>query len=306
MKIKNNKKDRFSAGNRVMSRPDSALTKPAVYYKPIKRTENVKDGIATSTRKSVTKSALLSRLVSASIILGFIFIFAYSSTLSSNVKVQVSKSNAEFREQSEYRSGVKSILESSILNKSKLFADSDAIENKVKLMFPEVESAVLIMPLGGRNPRLNITTSSIVASVDNGATTSVITESGLIIKDVILPNSPTQLRVRLLNLDITGFENGDQVLTRNEVSLIKLLRDELGKITINDKPVTPQSIDVNVIDASFMVKLKDFPFIVKMSSQSDSREEVGALLVALEWLSSDNSLPSEYIDVRVPGRVFVK
>jgi hypothetical protein len=61
----------------------------------------------------------------------------------------------------------------------------------------------------------------------------------------------------------------------------------------------------NVADGQLEAKLLNKNFYIKLSSFSDSDIQVGGAKATLRQLDRENRLPSQYIDVRVPGRAFV-
>ena len=61
-----------------------------------------------------------------------------------------------------------------------------------------------------------------------------------------------------------------------------------------------------VSEGQFEVRFKNAVYFLKISTYGDPREQVGGALATLQELESTNQMPGDYIDVRVPGRVFVK
>ncbi len=305
MKIfkKNKKNDRYSAGVRDPGNLSKPKVKPSQYYRPVKKQEiSTKNNLINRKTRSIN----FSKIINVIIVIGFISLFGYSSTLTTNPAVQVMETNITYRSENDYKSGIKSVLDSRLLNKSKLLVDAKKVEDEIGKMYPEIEEVALIVPIGGRNPKVVLKPSVAVATIKENNNGSVITNSGILVKD--LGSSPVDnlISVVLLNLDLTNFENGSRILTTGEVDLVKLISLELKDLQVNGKVLVPSELIIDFASGGVELSFVDYKFSAKLSSRSDIREEIGSLKATLRQLSDSSILPVEYIDVRVPGRVFVK
>ena len=67
-----------------------------------------------------------------------------------------------------------------------------------------------------------------------------------------------------------------------------------------------KSIEFDVQKREIRVRFEGVGYYAKLTPERESRVQVGALVSALRSTGEQGSLPTEYIDVRVDDRVFVK
>lgn len=81
----------------------------------------------------------------------------------------------------------------------------------------------------------------------------------------------------------------------------------MGSLQFTDKSTGRiKEVLFNVADGQMEAQLQDKQFYVKLSTfTTDGDQQVGGAVATLKQLDREQSLPSKYIDVRVPGRVFI-
>ena len=123
---------------------------------------------------------------------------------------------------------------------------------------------------------------------------------------VILSLKPIDEQNLYLINDQSGlnFNSGEKVYAQRNIifsgqvaSVIKLN----GVVSASFESLSVPATSLKEID----IKLKDGP-LVKLSTELDPTEQVNLLGQILTKLSSEGKKPSEYIDLRVPGKVFWK
>ena len=83
----------------------------------------------------------------------------YATTLDSQPKIligKVSPGNSLVRSQSTYQQAVQDLLSRSLLNRSKLTINTNAVARSIQGEFPEIESATVTLPLLGRRPGVGL------------------------------------------------------------------------------------------------------------------------------------------------------
>lgn len=262
----------------------------------------------TSTQDNSEKIRGLSftRLVNYMIGIGAVGLVVFATTLSSTPTVELRKDNAKYYEASVYAEAAKEAMKSSILNKSKLFFQDAAFTRDLKNRFPEINSIKPIMPLGGRDLSVIITVSEPFAYVVSGTDNGILNGDGvLVVKNAqSVPDNLIKLR---FTESQSNFSVGSRILTESELNLLTSIVGEMGSLQFTDKSTGRiKEVLFNVADGQMEAQLQDKQFYVKLSTfTTDGDQQVGGAVATLKQLDREQSLPSKYIDVRVPGRVFI-
>jgi hypothetical protein len=229
----------------------------------------------------------------------------FATTLTTYPVVELRKNNANYYDAAVYEAEAQKIIQSNILNRSKLLFQESAFEQKMKERFPEISQARPVAPLGGRRLTVVITVSEPFAYVSSGSDTGIINSDGvLVVKNgQTVPGSLLKLR---FTEQQANFDVGSRILTSSEVGLLTQLQAEMKKLEFADEStgeITEALFNVasGQIEASIVQK----PFLIKLSTFTDSGIQVGGAVATLRQLDRENGLPVQYIDVRVPGRAFV-
>jgi len=174
--------------------------------------------------------------------------------------------------------------------------------------FPEIKHIDAILPLAGRDLTVSISVSSPFAIIQNGQNKMIMDGKGVIVdKYTTVPGSIHLLTISMAQ-ELSSLKLGSRVMTKEEVGLLQLLNSEVSTITLSgkDSSLNIESILLDVSNREAVVELVDTGFYIKLSTYSSKEEQVGSLKATLLKLDREASLPSNYIDVRVPGRVFIK
>jgi len=208
------------------------------------------------------------------------------------------------RLETEYKAGIQSIFDSSVLYKNKLTLNSQGFELELEQKFPEIESSSVIVPLAGRELRVNIAPAIPILRYSSQNQYGVIVGNGVYVQiseDDYL--SLTTLPVLSLQRDV-AVSRGSQVLTSKEVSLLSLAAAELDGSTETRPEVISVLFDVE--RREIQLRFDGANYFAKLTPERESRGQIGALVATITGLSSSSSLPETFIDVRVEDRVFVK
>lgn len=243
----------------------------------------------------------LPSIVASLVILTSLF---YVLTLNSNPKIiQPSNSNSIFLQDiNTYKNAAHKLFDQSFLNKNKVTVNISGVTRELQSQFPELENVSITLPLIGHTPIIYINPSSpsMILRAQNGS--YILNDKGI----AIIPAYQVK---NLSNLNLPKVEDksnisvslGKGVLSAQEVNFIDTVFNQLKsqKIEISGAilPSSAEELDI---------KVKDQPYVIKMSMQGDAREEVGAYLASRAHLQKQNKRVNSYYDVRVEGRVYYK
>jgi hypothetical protein len=230
-----------------------------------------------------------------------------NTTISSvSLKVQDS-SLSSYRTFEDYNYGLQKILDESIFNKSKLTLRTSKLENSIKEAFPEVSKATVIIPLAGRKLKVGLQMDQpLLRLVYQDNRQGIVGESGrlLVLTDKKVVLSSFSSLVSLIIEPNLEFVQGNQVLTTTEIELISLLLREFdGSTTYKPKTLL---INFKVEKREIQVNFEGKAFFAKLTPERDAKLQIGSLVATLKQLNEQGSEPSEYLDVRVEERVYVK
>ena len=274
------------------------------YYRPKKQVPETK--VAQNTDTETNKKFSISGAINVGILIAVFSLLVFSTTMTTTPDVQLKSSDFTYRPTSEYQQFAGDYLSSNPLQRSKLFFRSQNIESEMLLEFPEITQIDAIVPLGGRDLGIVMRVSEPFATLQSGSEKGVINDDGvLILGDSV--NESELLQIRFAQPQ-ESFQQGSRQLTTTELDLLQLLQRELSNLQLsnsNPNGLQISSVLFNVGDGQFEVSLTNAPYFIKLSTYGDASEQVGGVLATLRQLDQQNVLPERYIDVRVPGRVFV-
>lgn len=287
------------------------------YYRPAptsKATKKDNSGASKSSADSrnnpKTKSSSLFSLAYRWFGIIIILFLVIANTTISDAIVKIDAGSSEFanyRSLEEYNTEINRIFNSSIKNKSKFTLNSSSLEAEIKKKFPEVSNAVVVTPLAGRRLQVGISLEKPLARLQQPLNNSqaILSSTG----SVVIEDSATVINERFADYPSISIPNinysvGDQILTSSEASLIRLLISELDGSEPYRYKV--KSLEYDVQKREIRLRFENVGFFARLTPERGAREQVGALVSSLKSLTNQGGLPSEYIDVRVDDRVFVK
>lgn len=286
------------------------------YYRPTKRPiedlhgiEKSKSSEKQSKKQDGSATRLIhikpSTIINVSILIIFFVLVFFATTLSATPTILVPENSYVYHDETEYKASAAEILNESVLQRSKIFFRSSDFESSMLQKYPELSNVEAIVPLGGRDLSVALTVSQPLAVVQNG------TEKGILDANGVLVLSGEQDAGDLYTIRFTSpqdsFSVGSRILTEDEIRLLQLLESESSgflKNTDNQQGLTIKEVVFNVADGVFEVYFNEVEFYIRLSSYANTEEQVGAVKALLRKLQADQQ-PTKYIDVRVPGRVYV-
>lgn len=239
------------------------------------------------------------------IALGMILIAGlYSCWLQPSPKVVILKKEGTLsRSGQEYQDGIANLWRRSILNQTKLTVHSTTIKRDILAEFGELSDARIELPLLGRRPTVLLTPGRPAMQFVSSNGAFYVNVAGKVmvrVSDV----DQNQLSMIPIVRDETGIpaEAGKNVIPESEAIFLNVLSAQLLQEGIQPESITLPTAAANEAD----VRIAGQSYYVKFSTLNDPRQAVGAYQTVKAKLEASNTLPKEYIDVRVEEKVFYK
>jgi hypothetical protein len=230
-------------------------------------------------------------------ILVLIFLVFHSLILRSNAKIIVNNTN--FSSISNYRDVTNGYLRA-VKNNNKLTFDDKGLINTLKTDFPEIDTASVELPVFSQRPVVRIAISPPSFFLKSADKTYILDAAG---KAVAYNYQYPRITGLPVIVDQSGFtvSRGKQVLSQHDISFIKDLQAHCEANSIKIKslvlPASPEEADLYT---------EDQPYFVKFHLAGDPDIQTGQFLAARHNFAQNNVQPSQYLDVRVSGKIFYK
>lgn len=229
----------------------------------------------------------------------------FITTLSPNPKISIRTSDANtsaLQDVSVYQNTVAGMLNSSLLNRSKLTMSSDKIARDLQSKFPELGEVVVTIPLLSRRPIVEIQPAQPVLVLSSSNGTYVIDDSG----QAILTTN--QLKSSFLDTlpmvrDETGLDMqiGSHVLPIDTVVFIRELA-----LQFNARGERIDSFILPAVANEVHIRPSGTNYYIKSNTEADARIQAGTYFALKNTLEGEGVAVQEYIDVRVEERAFYK
>lgn len=221
----------------------------------------------------------------------------YSLIISPNPAIKAD--SLTFHSLSAYNSAAAAQL-SHLNNRNKITFNETALANTLKKQFPEIRAVRVELPLFSERPTITLTTSRPTFFLDSQGTRYIIDSAGkAVTKAAALPN--------IKNLpvidDLSGFRTApsQQVLSKNGVDFIKILLAQcrLANVAVAQLSIPPVAQELDL-------KAQNQSYLVKFYLGGDVITQTGQYLAARQHFNETKQPPSQYLDVRVQGKIFYK
>lgn len=238
-------------------------------------------------------------LPSAAIIAAIIACFLFSLTLSADPAVStVNDEPAAYRPLTDYAAAAKELIAENPGNRTKLTINTKNIEQALIERFPELEAAVLRLPILGRKPSLIVDISSPVVLLAAFNKVYAVNSNGMITADAAALPSEAKSGLPVVH-DRSGLEVsvGSQAVTTETISFIRSIKAQLDA-----KQLKVVELALPAAWGQLDIRLDGVKYYIKTDTSGDARVQMGSYLAVIE----QGIRPAEYIDVRVEGKVFYK
>ena len=244
---------------------------------------------------------LIPTIVAISVI-AISFLISLTLSTSANVHTTQEDQSSPYRELNEYSLAMDEILSSKLSYRTKFTINTKEAEQELLTRFPELDAAVLRLPVLGRRPTLVVAVSQPALLLAAQSKSYVLDDDGVAVSTA--QNVSAQTRQSLLVIrDESGLEvvEGKQVVTSDTITFIKSVIAQLKaqSLEVNQLTLPPNANQLNI-------RLKGLPYTIKTDVAGDARQQIGSYLAVREHLSGQGITPAEYVDVRVEEKVFYK
>lgn len=236
----------------------------------------------------------------AIIVIGVII---YALTLSTAPKVVIiGQSNQTIMQPSSaYEQAAQKLFSSSLQNRIKILVNTDKLADTLESQFPELNGVSIIIPLLGHTPTLEIRPSQSILLLSNPQGQFVINQQG---NAVLKLSSSVSNKFSLpVVTDDTGFKVvlGQEALSTTSVTFIKTIIDQFAA-----KNVSIQSMTLSTTPYELDVRVGGKPYYIKFNLLADPLYSAGTYFATVKLFTASNPAPTQYIDIRIPGRAYYK
>jgi hypothetical protein len=197
-----------------------------------------------------------------------------------------------------YEQAAHRLLGSSITNRTKLTVNMDGTAAELQRQYPELQAVSLTLPLIGNRPIVYVEAAqpSIMLQTSSHGTYA-LNASGLVLARVSSLPSGVPVVVDRTNASPVP---GHRYLPGTTISFIKTISQQLAAANI---PIATFVLPAGA-PYELDVRIEGKPYTVRCNVVADALQQSGAVIGAIRKLGT--TVPVEYIDVRVPGRVYYK
>jgi hypothetical protein len=230
-----------------------------------------------------------------------------SLTLSTDpeiVPIEENNNSAAFlHDNATYQAAASKLIGDSFLNRNKITIDTGKISKELIKQFPELSSVSITLPLLAHRPIVHIqaATPALILHAANGS--YVLDSSG----KALLPSGSLSSSVREKLPQVTD-QSGLEIKLNQQTlpsSNVEFIDTVVAQLTA--KQVKIESMTLPAASSELDVKIAGQPYFVKFNLQTpDARRQAGTFLATQAQLQRKNTVPSQYIDVRVEGRAYYK
>ena len=265
--------------------------------------QNRLDGLRKSSQ--TIKQLRWRHLPSVVAMLAVLLSVGYLSTISPNPRlVLLGQSDGAnlLRAKQDYVAASQDILKRNIADKSKITIDSAGFSREMKQRFPELSDVAITLPLMGRRPVVEVVASQPVLRISSQGQTYLLDAGGkALIKQTDASNIAQTRLFEVKDQSNLPLDVGKGALPKESVTFITTFINQLVQTGL-----APSEISLPAKASELQVRLKDASYYLKASVMTDPRVAAGQFLAVKKRLEAEGKKPSEYIDVRIEEKVYVK
>jgi len=184
-------------------------------------------------------------------------------------------------------------------NRNKITFDQEALIKDLESAFPEVNNANVELPVLGQKPVVRISVGKPAFFLSSAGQEYLISSNGVAVD---YKNTYLKLPKLITVKDSSGYPaaKGKQILNTNDVNFLETLSAEL-----NRKQIPVQELSLSKQPQEVDLYTTDYRYYTKFYMGGDAVIQAGQYLAARNKFNPATA-PSEYLDVRVPGKIFYK
>lgn len=202
-----------------------------------------------------------------------------------------------------YQQAAREILSNSIWNHNKITVNTDHVNRQLLKRFPELSSANMTLPLLSQRPVVYVQAAEPALLLTTRAGGFVIDNRGkALLSAEALPDDLRQSLPTITDRSGLRVRLKQQALSGDAVNFILVITKQLAA-----KQFTVSNMVLPSASSELDVSLEGQPYIIKFNLENgNARRQAGTFLATQVRLQSQHTVPSQYIDVRVPGRAYYK
>ncbi|MGB4967816.1 MAG: hypothetical protein WBO35_06480 [Candidatus Saccharimonadales bacterium] len=195
-----------------------------------------------------------------------------------------------------YQADATKLFSGSIFNRNKLTLDTRGTARKLIQKHPEIQQAVVSAPVFGAAPRVTLTLMKPVARLQTAGQTYGLDPTGHTLSVAPADGSAPLVIDEANVIPIPG----RRFLPIYTVKAITTISEQSSAAGLEVASITlPKSNPYELV-----VRLQKKPFYIRYNLQADVLQQSGAMIATIKHLGS--GAPREYLDVRVPGKIYYK
>lgn len=257
-------------------------------------------GISPFRKKNKSTSGarkLLGRALDLILIGAILIGLGYSLIVNPTARVEVN--NTFYHSIENYRDAAHRHL-MAFKDRNKISFDENAVVSDLMLDYPEIDNASIELPVFSQRPVVRIVIAAPSFVLSSNQHDYVIDANG---KAIGLTSNFKKASSLPKIMDQSNYPvvAGKAVLSSSDVAFIRSLLKESGKSKVGfDALLLPTA--AGELDA----KPTNKPYIVKFYLGGDAPLQIGQFLAASHQFDSSGQQPTQYLDVRVSGKIFYK
>lgn len=240
---------------------------------------------------------ILRRARNIAIAVVIVFGMAYASLIKAEPKVVVN--DTSYTRAADYTRSAREALDA-WRNRSKLTLDRSGIETSMKRQFPEIDDLKIEVPFFAQTLTFKLDIAAPTFNLSNRSSLYIVGANGVVVAASAAHPSLSKLPTLI---DKSGFEAspGKQVLGTESINFINAVLAQCQKAGVKVEsltlPAAPQTLEL---------KAEGSAYFVKFDLGGDATLQTGQYLAAKHKFDSENAQPSQYLDVRVAGKIYYK
>jgi hypothetical protein len=231
------------------------------------------------------------------LIIVLLAVLVYSLLLSANPKVTATDNS--YRSDQDYAKHIKTDF-SGLGSRNKITFNEARIVKRIEGQFPEVSNASVELPFFSQRPAVRLLISPPAFKLKSHGRFYVVDLQGMVVSAA--GSSPRFAKLATV-ADESGFvaQVGKPVLSSQAAAFINTVVTQS-----RDAKVPLKSLTLPSVPLEMDVRTADQPYFVKFFLNGDANLETGQFLASRQKFISSHVTPSQYLDVRVAGKVFYK
>jgi hypothetical protein len=246
------------------------------------------------------------RLRSLPLVVGIIIFgsaFLYLLSLSTSAQITINGKQDLLRDKKLYQNRADQILKTSFTNRFKLTFNEDKLKQDMQVSFPEIATVSVSSPLFAHNPHVDIALAEPAVLLSSSNSIYLLDERGKVLFDTKKnkPNFDTTTLPLVQDQSSINIEQNKPALTSSQVAFIHEVRKQSDAKNL----VIESMVMVNG-GGEIDLRYSDVDYFIKLNMFEDARKSIGTYFAIREKITTDKLKVSEYIDVRIPERAYIK